>query len=82
MDMGLRVHRILQYIATVGTTVVAGVILTSMDTWGKLKDNAVRMENVPADIRAIRSDMEQVKTGHQDHEYRLRTLEHETPTNQ
>lgn len=77
--MGLRVHRWLQYLATISTTVIAGVILGSMDTWDQLKANSVRMESVPGDVRAIKEDVNGIRATSQNHEWRIGNLEHQKP---
>lgn len=52
--MGLTVHRILQWVVAISTTVVAGAVASGWDTWDALKANAIRMETVPGDVRAIK----------------------------
>lgn len=73
--MGLTIHRILQWIATISTTVIATMIISGMDTWDQLKANAVRMETVPGDVRAIKEQGERTSAKVEHLEWRVDGIE-------
>lgn len=73
--MGLTIHRVLQYVGTVAVTVTAAVIISIRDDWGKLKDNAIRMESVPGDVRDIKVELRANALRQENHEIRISELE-------
>ena len=51
--MGLLVHRWLQWIATLSSALLVAFILSGMDTWDRLKEQSIRMEEVPEKVDKI-----------------------------
>lgn len=60
-DTGLVLHRWLQWISTISSGVLVAFVVSGMDTWDRLKDQSIRMENVPADIKEIKVDIDDLK---------------------
>lgn len=52
-DVGLIVHRSLQWIATVSSALIVAFILSSIGAWDKIQDQSIRMEKVPEKVDAI-----------------------------
>ena len=52
-DVGLLVHRWLQWIATVSSALIVAFILSSIGAWDKIQDQSIRMEKVPEKVDAI-----------------------------
>ena len=52
-DVGLLVHRWLQWIATVSSALIVAFILSSIGAWDKIHDQSIRMEKVPEKVDAI-----------------------------
>ena len=61
-DVGLTIHRILQWVASIGVTVVGAIVISGMGTWGELKEQAIRMENVPSAVESIRNTVDELAT--------------------
>lgn len=59
-DTGLVIHRILQWIATVSSAVVVAFLLSSLSTWDRLKEQSIRMENVPVKVDKILDKVEDI----------------------
>lgn len=79
-DMGLVLHRWLQYLSTASLLLLGYVITSGMDTWEKLKENAIRMENVPQDIRDIKKGMEEIGRTVIDHNSKIEQLRQQRQT--
>lgn len=52
-DAGLIMHRALQWIATLSSTFIVAFLMSGMGTWEKLKEQSVRMEDVPDKVDTI-----------------------------
>lgn len=74
-DRGLTIHRVLQWVVTVATGLTTTMIASGYGTWEKFKEHMVRMENVPQDVREIKTDLQDVKAQSTNHELRLTFLE-------
>lgn len=60
-DSGLALHRFLQWASTILTGLLVAFAVSGMDTWDRLKDQSIRMENVPIDIKEIKVDVNDLK---------------------
>lgn len=58
--MGLAIHRILQWIATVSSALIVAFLLSGIDTWEKLKEQSIRMEDVPVKVDKILDKVEDI----------------------
>lgn len=59
-DVGLAIHRILQWIATVSSALIVAFLLSGIDTWEKLKEQSIRMEDVPVKVDKILDKVEDI----------------------
>lgn len=52
-DVGLLMHRWLQWIATISSALIVAFVSANMSTWDRLKDQSIRMEKVPEKVDKI-----------------------------
>lgn len=74
-DTGLIIHRWLQWVATLGVTVLSALVISGMGTWDEFKGFMYRMEDVPQDIKEIKADVSDLRTETTGLKYRMGTLE-------
>ncbi len=74
-DGGLILHRWLQWISTISTGVLVAFVVAGMETWERLKDQSIRMESVPMDIKEIKASVSDFDRTLSSHDWRLKFLE-------
>lgn len=77
-DTGLVLHRWLQWISTISSGVLVAFVVSGMGTWDRLKDQSIRMESVPADIKEIKEDISSVSDDVSNVKWRVTNLEANT----
>jgi len=74
-DVGLAIHRWLQWIASIGVTVLSAMVISGMGTWNDIKTFMVRFEDVPQDIKDIKEDVSDVKNETMNLKWRVTNIE-------
>lgn len=74
-DTGLALHRFLQWASTILTGLLVAFAVSGMDTWDRLKEQSIRMESVPGDIREIKEDVSDVKNETLNLKWRVNNIE-------
>jgi hypothetical protein len=74
-DIGLVLHRWLQWISTISSGVLVAFVVSGMGTWDRLKEQSIRMESVPADIKEIKEDLSDVSDDVANVKWRVTNLE-------
>lgn len=74
-DTGLSIHRWLQWISTISSGLLVAFVVSGMGTWDRLKDQSIRMESVPSDIKAIKEDLRDVSSDVNNVKWRVTNLE-------
>jgi hypothetical protein len=74
-DTGLVLHRWLQWISTISSGVLVAFVVSGMGTWDRLKEQSIRMESVPADIKEIKEDLSDVSDDVANVKWRVTNLE-------
>lgn len=73
--MGLAIHRILQWIATVSSALIVAFLLSGIDTWEKLKEQSIRMEDVPVKVDKILDKVEDIDRTVDRHDIQIEQLQ-------
>lgn len=77
-DTGLFIYRWLQWISTIASGVLVAFVVGGMGTWDRLKDQSIRFESVPGDIKAIKEDLRDVSSDVNNVKWRVTNLESNT----
>jgi hypothetical protein len=77
-DSGLALHRFLQWTSTILTGLLVAFVVSGMETWDRLKEQSIRNESVPSDIKAIKEDLSDVSDDVANVKWRVTNLETNT----
>ena len=78
-DVGLLVHRWLQWIATLSSALLVAFILSGMDTWDRLKEQSIRMEEVPEKVDKILEKVNEIDKTVDVHTEQINELKKQRP---
>ena len=78
-DRGLQLHRWLQIIVSVGTTLTTAAVISGWGTWNALQEFMVRHEDVPANIKEISGEIQVIDGRLMQYGWRIEQLEKAKP---
>jgi len=78
-DTGLAIHRWLQWIASIGVTVLSAMVIAGMGTWNDIQVFMIRLEDVPQDIKDIKQDVSEVKNETMNLKWKVANIETTKP---
>ena len=76
---GVTLHRGLQWASTILTGLLVAFAVSGIETWDRLKEQSIRMENVPSDITEIKIDLGDVKNETMNLKWKVSNLETTKP---